>query len=176
MSDRSTPTGWGGKVVMANLAGLFFLIAAMGPVALLGFIDEVVSKHHPLDWALVGMAFIVALCLIGAAGLVCLGLEVAKAVLPPGRITSRPLAYALNVVMVPVLAVVAIPQLAITLIAGLIVRITGPILDQRIASNCVGCAYVRSAPRANDDPVFCEQHDRFFGGDVYRLFLSNEGE
>lgn len=176
MLDRSKSVGWGGQVVMATEAGLFFLLAAVvGPAALLGFIDDVVSKTRPVDWR-VGTALLVVVCLGGAAALVGLGLSVAGDVLPPRWIAWRPLRYALTAAMIPVLAVAAIPLLPITFVAAVIVRIVGPILDRRLTNNCLGCAYVRSGSRTNDDQVSCKRHDRFFGGDAYRLFLSNEGE
>ena len=168
--------GWGSLVVEANFAGLIFLVAAVGPGALLAFIDELVSEPRPFDWPRAGEALIVVLSLAGAVGFVRVGLWAVDDFLPSRWVTSRPLAYALTAIMIPVLAVVAIPLLPITVVAMLIVRIAGPVLDGRLTKNCVGCAYVRSRSRANDGPVFCERHDRFFGGNAYRLLLSNEGE
>jgi hypothetical protein len=171
--ERSTGTKWDWQLYLATGAGLCFLVAAVGVEGAREGVIETLSEPRPLDWPLVGTVVLILVILGAAAGFVVVGLRVAGDFLPPRQFASRELRYAVTAVMVPVLAAMALPLLAVTLLAAAIVATAGPVFEWRLARRCLDCAIARQGA-IGLDPVFCERHERFFGGDTYRAILSRD--
>jgi hypothetical protein len=168
-SRDSTSCGW--QVFKATGAGLCFLVAALGVAGVLRGVVDALEEPRPLDWALVGTAIICLVILGSGAAFVMFGLRLAGDFIPP--FASRPLRYGVMALIILVLTAMAIPLIAVTLLAWVIVATTGPVVDWLLTRRCVDCAARRSGA-VGSDPVFCERHDRFFGGDAYRVLLSRD--
>jgi hypothetical protein len=157
----------------ASGAGLCFLVAGVGIAGILVAASDAFSEPHPLDLLRVASALIVLGILGGAVVFVRLGLWIAEGIRPRAR--SLPVHYAVTLLFIAGVAAISLLLIPVTLVAWAIVATVGPLLELVLTRTCVGCIQARMGPPGlAAGPVFCARHDRFFGGDGYRLLLSRD--
>ena len=157
-------------------AGLCFLIVTICFAGVGVFFVGLASSPPTWDWLFVAQLSVVLGIFGGGVAFLHLGLSMIEDLLPKERPVARPLRYLVVVALVLALAVAAIPLLPVTISAMLILRILGPALSWSMTRQCPGCAHIRSEHGSEPGPFFCPRHERFFGADMYRALISNDGD
>lgn len=160
----------------ATSAGVCFLVVAICLAGIGVFFLDLASSPPTWDWLFVAQLSVVLGIFGGGVAFLYLGLSLIEDMLPKERPMARPLRYLVVLALVLALAVAAIPLLPVAIGAMIILRMLGPALSWAMTRRCPGCVQIRSERSADSGPVFCPRHERFFGADMYRALVSNDGD